>query len=138
MNKRGEEGGVLKDNVVYIILLAVFVAALLYYLYGQMNGAAVWEDFYAKEIVRIVDMAKPGDYIELDISKAGEIAKKNDVYLSNQMIEFDVNAKRICVKLSTGKKTCYSYFNDVRLSDPLIERGVPGDLLTFSVGEKNG
>jgi len=81
-----------------------------------MNGAAIWEDYYAKDVVSVIDSAKPGDVIILDVQKATEIAKKNKITSFEEIFQFDNMKGELCVKLSRGRASCYSYFNNVNVA----------------------
>jgi len=148
MDKKGGIGDkVLKVNFVYIVLLVFFVFLFAIFLWQQMNGAGVWEDYYSKEITKVVNLAEPGDEITLDVHKATEIAIKNDVASFSEIFEFDNANNRICVKLSQARRSCYSYFNDVDIVGAEIElaqgENLDTNLLKFKVvkklkGEENG
>jgi len=134
MNKKAQSD-VLMNNVVYLILLAIFVVGMFAFIWQQSNGAAVWEDYYVKEIVKVIDLSKPGDQVTIDVQKATEIAKKNEVGFS-EIFKFDNANNEVCVKLSQGRATCFSYFNDEDVIFEDIELGVPVNILKFSVKEK--
>ena len=112
MNNKGETN-ILKDPVVYLILIVIFFVGMLFFVLQYEAGGIVWEDYYAKEIVKIIDFSKPGDKIEIDVHKATEIAKDNEVSSFSEIFQVNNKDKEVCVKLSKGRKTCYSYFNDV-------------------------
>ena len=58
MNKKATLSDLMTSNVVGIILVVMVFAGLFIYVFAQTNGAAVWEEYYAKEIARIILMAK--------------------------------------------------------------------------------
>ena len=134
MNKRAEEGeGPIYYNVIFFVLLAIAFGGYLFYISNQANGAAAWEDYYAKEIVRMINYARPGDNIAIDVQKATEIARKNNVPSFSEIFSFDNINNEVCVKLSLRKKSCYAYFNNVDIIDSEIKLGVPTNILTFNV-----
>jgi len=112
-NKKGKVGDILMDNIIYLVLLIIFFAGMMAFVYTKMNGAAVWEDFYAKEISKTIDTAQVGDVVILDVQKASEIAKSNKVADFEKIFQFDNAKNEVCVQLSTGGKNCYNYFNNV-------------------------
>src|SRR3989344_2742882 len=136
MNRGAETGGILWDNVIYLILLIVFFAGMMAFIYSKMNGAAVWGDYYVKEIVKIIDSSRPGDEIIFDVHKATEIAQKNNIPSSkfDRLFIFTNLKNEVCVKLSLGKASCYNYFNDVG-----VGAAPPGDRWVYlaEVGDKN-
>src|SRR3989344_2704648 len=111
MDKKGTN--VLLDNVVYVILAIIFFSMILYFLRNQWFQASFYENYYSKEISKVVNLAKPGDEIVLDVQKATEIAQKQSLRSFSEIFQFDNVNNEICVKLSAGRKKCYTYFNDV-------------------------
>lgn len=136
MNKRAETGEIIKDTAVYLILLVLFFAGMVFFVFSQRDGAAVWSDIYAKEIVKIINLGENGDEIELDVQQITGIAIKNEVNV-DKIFSFDNERKEVCVRLSTGRRSCYSYFNDVDVKDVKLELGVPVNILSFRI-EKSG
>lgn len=134
MKKKGTSD-IIKDNAVYLILTMVFFSAMLFYLYTQKNGAAVWGDIYAKEIVKMINLAEPGDDIYLNVQKITSIAMRNEVPL-DKIFSFEGDKSRVCVRLSVSRKNCYNYFNNVKV-DASLELGVPDNLLNIKVSRKN-
>ncbi len=136
MNKKGEDS-IIWNNVIYLILLVLFLMGMYVFLQNEREGAAVWEDFYAKEIVKIIDLAKPGDEITLDVQRASSVAHGNHVASYSNMFQFDNLNNEICVKLNEGtRKTCYRYFNNVDIADVELRFGEPINLLDFKIVEK--
>lgn len=127
---------VLKANVIYIILAVACVATLSIFIWDQMSGASTWADYYAKEISRVVNNAEPGQKITLDVHKATEIARGNEITNFEECFEFDSTENEVCVRLAQGRKTCYTYFNNVEVTNKNIILGRPVNLLEFEIGEK--
>ena len=50
------------------------------------------------------------------------------------MFNFDNVNNRICVDLTPGVRSCYSYFNNINVTNWSIVYGVPNDLLIVKVG----
>ncbi len=136
MNKRAETGELIKDTAVYLILLVLFFAGMVFFVFSQKDGAAAWSDIYAKEIVKVINLAEPGDEIELDVQKITGIAIQNEVNV-DKIFYFDNEKKEVCVRLTTGRRSCYGYFNDVKITHDKLELGVPINILSFKI-EKNG
>lgn len=132
MNKKGS---FLYDQGIYLLLLVIFVAFLFLYIGQQREGAAVWEDYYAKELSKIINLAKPGDEVVLDVQKVTDIAAKNKVKLENI---FGFSNNQVCVKLDLGRQSCYYYFSNlsvVKNDDGWIVIGGENNLLKFKVVE---
>ena len=113
MNKKGESQDLLKGNLVYLILLVIFFVVMLYFVLNEQEGADIWADYYAKEIVKVVDFSKARDGICLDVHKATEIAQENEVESFSEIFQADNIENEVCVKLSRGVKRCFKYFNNV-------------------------
>lgn len=134
MNNKAESNTF--NNVLHLIVLAVFIVGVFAFVSSQLNGARVWEDYYAKEIVKVINLAKPGDVIELNIHKGTEVAKKNKVESYSDLFMVDNTNNEVCVKLNNIRRTCYSYFNDVFIDNMEVRLGVPGNILRFEVKEE--
>jgi len=120
------------NTLVYLILLVIFISLEFVYINNQLNGAATWSDYYAKELSGLVNQAIPGDQIEIDIHQATKIAKNNNLNSFSEIFSFNNLENQICVKLSS-KKTCYFYFNEVDIIDSQISLGKPVNKLSFKV-----
>ena len=131
-----DAGSLIENNVIYLVLLAIFFIPILFFVKGQMNGAGVFSDYYAKEIVRQINLAEPGDKISFNVQEATNIAVKNSVSDLNETFSFDEVNNEACVKLSPNTKTCYSYFSDIRIRNNELRLGVPENVLVFEVEKK--
>ena len=143
--KRAGLGDILQDNVIYLILLVIFVGGMLYFLFQQQEGAAVWEDYYTKEIVKLIDFSNAGDKICIDVHKATKIAKKNGVSSDSEIFQIDNVENKACTKLSSGRRTCYSYFNDIdivnfnlTLAGGVNDNGDDVNIYCFELAERTG
>ena len=141
MNKKGEvseDWDLLQENIAYIVLVVLFVLGIFLSVNNYRNGAAVWEDFYAKEIAKLVDLSAPGTEITLDVQTATEIAQKSGVRSFSDIFSFNNEKNEICVKLSASGSTCYSYFNNVKaytVGEP-VRIGIEKNVLYFRVDKK--
>ena len=133
MNKNASE--TLKENVVYLILLAIFVIGNGLFVWSQMNGASTLADYYSKETSKVINLAEVGDKIEIDIHRATKVALRNGIRNLNETATFDNEKNEICYKLSPGKKTCYNFFNDVEVINKKIKLGSPVNILQFEIAE---
>jgi len=140
MNKKAVEGELMFEYIIFIVVILLFAAGMFTVVNNYRNGGAVWEDFYAKEVVKVINNARPGDEIFLDVQKASEIAKKNEQSLST-IFSFDNMHNEVCVKLGQ-RRGCYSYFNEVDIINPEIKLAVPSvsegryvNMLHFNISE---
>jgi hypothetical protein len=107
MKKRGT---ILVENIIFIILNLIFLAVLVLFLVKQGSGAIVLEQTYSKQIVVLVDSAKPVMLMKIDMEKGKDLAKKNGIDF-NDVVKIDGNI--VTVRLSEKGGYTYSFFNDV-------------------------
>lgn len=101
------------ENLIFIILNLVFLSILILFLFLKMGSAAVLEERYAKQIALIIDSAKPGMTINLDMEKAIEKAKKEN-WPVDKIVTIQGNI--VTVRLREKGGYSYSFFNDVKPS----------------------
>ena len=134
MNRRASDN-VLMNNAIYIILTVTAFTLTFFIVRSHYNGASTWEEFYSKELTKVINLAEQGDAIILDVHKATEIAIDNEVPF-REIFEFDNVNKEVCVKLSKGRKTCYSYFNNVDVVNYEVKIAQPEkNVLAFEIRE---
>ena len=68
-------------NLIYLVIVVFVAGVIAYNIYDSANNSRGYADYYSKEIVKIIDLSENGDVISLDVLKATEIAKKNDIAL---------------------------------------------------------
>lgn len=95
-NKRGDEN-LLYSSIIFIILNLVIFSSFLYFVHDRSTGAAVYEEFYAKQIVLLINSAEPSTEISLDFEKGIEFAEKNGINLEDSVNQRE---NEIIVKLS--------------------------------------
>jgi hypothetical protein len=109
----GRRGTILVENIIFIVLNLVFLAILVLFLFSKMGSAAVLEEKYAKQIALIIDSAKPGMEISLNMEDAVE--KANDEGWKEQHI-VSIQDNIVTVQLREKGGYSYSFFNNVELS----------------------
>ena len=134
MNERGTFGELLMDYAIHLILIALFAALIFGVIWQQKNSASLWEEHYAKEIVKVINLAEPGDEITIDVHKGTEIAQRNEIDFGEMFAVYN-SRDEVCTKLSKGGIRCYHYFNDVDILDYEVEQGVPTNVFKFRVVE---
>jgi len=112
MDKRGT---LLIENVIFIILNLLFLTVLVLFLMKSGSGAIVLEQTYSKQIAVLVDSAKPGMLMKIDMEKGKELAEDNGIDFKD-VIKIDENI--VTVKLSDRGGYSYSFFNDVDIGQP--------------------
>jgi hypothetical protein len=110
----GKRGSMTSEEMVFVILNIIFFFILLFFVVTTSSNAAVFEHFYAKKIALLIDGAKPGTVISLDVSQGVEVAEKNSVRLENT---FDFKDGFVYVKLSSREAYRFPVFNDVKIDD---------------------
>jgi hypothetical protein len=115
--KKRKRGNILTENIIFIILNLVFLSMLIIFLISRTGDAAGMEERYAKQIALILDSAKPGMQINLDMEDAIEKARdKLGEEATEDIVTIDGNI--VNVKVHEGGGYSYSFFNDVAVSDP--------------------
>ncbi len=107
INKRGN---ILTQNIIFIILNLVFLSILVIFLFSKMDNAALLEEKYAKQIALILDSAKPGMRIFLNMEDAIKIAEKENQDLKKIV---SVQDNVVTVQLREKGSYSYSFFNDL-------------------------
>jgi hypothetical protein len=74
-NKKGDT--LVLESVIFIVLNIFFVMGLLYFVSRSASGAVVYEEAYAKQIALLVDNARPGDTIVLNMENGVNVANEN-------------------------------------------------------------
>ncbi|MBT4258009.1 hypothetical protein HOD88_02410 [archaeon] len=124
----GRRGEILVENLIFIMLNLIFLSILTLFLLKQGSGAIVLEESYAKQIALLIDSAKPGALIKLNMEKGIELARENNV---EQMMRIDNNL--VTIKLSKNGGYSYSFFNEV---DVDFYKDKAEGLYVFVVNEK--
>jgi hypothetical protein len=110
MNKRGN---LLIENVIFILLNFVFLAIMVLFLFRQGSGTVVLEQSYSKNIALLIDSAKPGTEMRINMEDAMKLAEGNGVK-REEIIKISGNI--IVVRLTQKGGYQYSFFNDVNVS----------------------
>jgi len=130
IKKFPKKGNILTENLVFIILNVIFLIILLLFLFKQGEGAIILEESYAKQIALLIDGAKPGMIIQMNMEKGITLAEKNG--LNAEDIVF-ISGNIITVKLSKKGGYSYSFFNDIDVTYHLDK-----DNYVFVINQKNG
>ena len=120
MNKKAAFGDLQMSTVIFLIILVLLVGGMSFVIFKQREGVGIWEQYYSQEVARVVNMAKPGDEITIDVNKATEIALDNGVRFSD-IFNFNNVNNEVQVKLSHSGVTSYKYFNEVDIVEWKVE-----------------
>lgn len=110
--KKNKKGNILTENIIFIVLNLVFLSILVLFLFTKMGSSAVLEENYAKQIALIVDSAKPGMIIHLNMEDAIETALDEGRNLKEVVL---IQDNIITVQLREEGGYSYSFFNDVQV-----------------------
>ncbi len=102
------------ENIIFIILNLIFLTILVLFIYSKTGGEAVLEEKYSKQIALLIDSAKPGMEIQLNMEDAMKKAGKNN-WEENIV---SISGNTVTVRLREKGGGSYSFFNDVVLDDP--------------------
>ena len=109
---RGRRGTIIVENIIFIVLNVLFILTLTLFLSSKTGNSAVLEEVYAKQIALIIDSAKPGMVISLNMHDAVERAKKDWGENKIDSIVY-ISGNLVTVKLRERGGYSYSFFNDV-------------------------
>ena len=129
-NKKGVEN--VAEQVIYLLVALVFFVFLLFFVNRTGSGALFLEQVYAKEIGLLIDQAKPGTLIYVDISDGYKIAKDNNLALGDIV---KINKNEVVIRLSQSKGYSFKFFSDLKINEPTFGSGNP-NVLIISIGEK--
>tara|TARA_Y100000034_G_scaffold61436_1_gene74613 strand:+ start:939 stop:1334 length:396 start_codon:yes stop_codon:yes gene_type:complete len=108
IKKRGQ---ILVENVVFIILNLIFLTILILFIYSKIGSEALLEEKYSKQIALLIDSAKPGMIIHLNMEDAIKEAEENN--FNEKIVRVEGNV--ITVKLREKGENSYSFFNNVEV-----------------------
>jgi hypothetical protein len=101
--------GFLTENVVFIIIAVAFIAILFVFLYRISSTTRMIEEGTAKKLALMLDSAKPGTTIEMNINNLLE--QKETTIGELDMISITGNI--ITVKLKEDSGYSYGFFNNI-------------------------
>ena len=111
MNKRGESATL--QTIIFIVLNIMFLGIMVTFAVNESKGTSLYEQGFAKEIGLMIDSARPGMNLFIDISKAREIADKNG--FTGQIVSIDDTKNIVKVQLSNNRGYSFSYFSDYKI-----------------------
>ena len=114
MKKKGQ---VLTENVVFIVLNLIFLTILILFVFSKSGSEAVLEEKYSKQIALMIDSAKPGMVIVLNMEDAVDAAEENNWDLNNII---SITDNKVQVKLREKGDNFYYFFNNIEATVPEI------------------
>jgi hypothetical protein len=133
--KMKKKGTILVENIVFIILNVLFLSVLVIFLIKQGSGAIVLEQAYSKQITMLIDSARPGMIIKLDMEKGRKLAEEKGIDF-NSVVKITGNTVK--VRLSEKGGYTYSFFNDVSVASSALRdnKGKYTGMYMFTIKEK--
>ncbi len=120
-NKKGDSSSnPLWNNIFYLIIIVVVAGVFLGFVSNQKEAAGMWEDFYSKEISRVINSAVAGSEVSIDVTKAISVAERRGKNFG-EIFYFDNEKKEVFVSLRNNGGKRYSFFNDVAIADWNVE-----------------
>lgn len=111
---KDKKGTILVENLIFIILNLVFLSILIGFIILKASAFSLSEEKYAKEIVLLIDSAKPQTTILLNMEKAFEVSDNNGIKREDVVKKVGTNS--IQVQLGEKGGYTYSYFNNIDVS----------------------
>ncbi len=112
MFKNKKASGFLSEHIVFIILNVVFFSVMVLFIYIQGNSVHLLEEETAKQVALLVDVAKPGTEIQLNLKELFDRARKDNLD-KRDAFKIDKNRNVVIIKGSEKSFYEYSYFNDI-------------------------
>ena len=120
-NKKGD---IIYPIVIFIVLNIVFFATILIFVTRSTSGAGTYEQLYAKEIALVIDGAKPGTEVFIDMSNAIELVKKlqkekegaGGFKILEEAVKIDKTSNKITVNILGNGGYSFRYFSGYDVS----------------------
>ena len=111
--KNKKRADILVENIIFIVLNLIFLSILVFFIFSKTSSAAVLEEAYAKQIALMIDSAKPGTRLILNMEDAfNEVAAG----FAGDIVSIDNDNNLVTVKLREKGGYTYSFFNDLKIS----------------------
>lgn len=114
MNKKGVTDNLLFWYIAYTTFVIIPFVIILVWVVGFQDGAATWEDFYAKEIARIINTAEEGEIVYLDVTSGSATGFRRHVP-KQQMFRLDQEKKFVIVQFSQRSATQFYYLKNITI-----------------------
>ena len=116
---RNKKAEILTEQVIFIILNIAFFAILLSFIYIQGDSVHWAEEDTAKQIALLIDAARPGTEIKVNVEDFIKKAGKKGVN-EQQAIFIDKEKNIVRVKGDVDSFYEYIFFNDVKVSYSVV------------------
>ena len=118
MNKRALN--LFNSNFVYLVIFVLFLYFMFLLIESYSNNATFYEEFYSKEIARIINGAEPGMEFKIDISPLALSASKNEKPIG-EIVTIDNVNNQVITSARLGTGTSFGFFSDIDIVDWKVE-----------------
>jgi len=120
-----KRGNILTENIVFLIITLLFIAMLFAFVAGASSKVSLVEEAQAKKIALILDSARPGTLIFLNIE---DLLDKKEIGISDgEVVTIIGNSVKVQLSEDSGKS--YSFFNAISPELKINQPTVDGDRL---------
>lgn len=109
IKKKKRRGELLVENIIFIVLNLAFLSILVVFLMNQGSSGTLLEDAYSKNIALLIDSARPGSIMKINMNDGFEISKKEKFDFS-QVVK--IKDRRVVVNLDGKEGKEYDFFTD--------------------------
>jgi len=128
-DKKGDGADLLQGPITFIIINILIFSTFFFYVGWAGKRTSITEQTYAKQIALLIDQAKPGTVIEIDIFWLNEIAKKENY--KDRVVIFNYKENTVTVKVAKGKGYSFKYFTEIK--DGNVEFDDKNDIVRIKV-----
>lgn len=121
-----KKGNILVSNVMYIVLVLMFMGVLFLFVSQQSSKGALLEERMAKKIALTIDSADANSQVSIYV---GSVMERNEG-IENPI---GIEGNTVLVKLSQRGGYSYNFFNDVEVGNVEIKETEGGSYLFFVV-----
>lgn len=116
-----KRGALLVGTVVFLLFTLAFLSVLSVFVIRQSSSTAGFEESYAKQIALLLDAARPGMELTLDMGDAKDASGEwfREHYIDAVTIENNL----VRVQLSDDSSYSYSFFSDVSVGVDMFPEG---------------
>ena len=108
MNKKGDK--LIFETIIFLVLNVVFIAVMVLFVHSTGGKTFVYEKIYAKQVALLIDNARPGIEVELDISELYILAEKNK--FKGNILNINSENNKVRIKLTEAGGYEYGFFSD--------------------------
>jgi hypothetical protein len=104
-------------TIIGTILIVTLLILIFLFINSKSNGSEIWEDYYTKELKKIIELSDPGTEISLNIQKLLMVASANGIISKSEIFIIHNQNNEFCLKTSLEKSTCINYYNQVDIAE---------------------